>query len=426
MRSDRRERVSPLSTGAPRNVALVGTSAYGRVLRHRALVALLISHGTATVAQQVVVLGAGAFVLSRTHSPVWTSITVALGYAPYLLLSAHAGALADRHSRATVMRWSVFARAVLTGLLVAAMMGGWSTAVIVALIAAIAVAATPGYPSLAAAGVQCVDDADLPTANALTTGVENIAWVIGPGALGAVLLLGFGPGEAVAAAAVLFLMAGLVVVRVVLPLPEVVDGEQLEGVWPVVRATARIPEIRVPMLIAVIDNLLYGYLIVALVLLVADQGSDQRLGMLTAALSVGAIVSLAVVDHVAGRRRATLTLFCLAAVFAGCVMVLGVTGASPVAVGVIAVAVAGVATVLIEVLCVTQLQRATPESTHGRVIGMYDVVAVGAVAAGSLLAGVAADAVGVQTATVAVGAGCLALAAISVGLRGRTPSPVSS
>ena len=74
----------------------------------------------------------------------------------------------------------------------------------------------------------------------------------------------------------------------------------------------------------------------------------------------------------------------------------------------------------------TQLQRATPESTHGRVIGMYDVVAVGAVAAGSLLAGVAADAVGVQTATVAVGAGCLALAAISVGLRGRTPSPVSS
>ena len=93
------------------------------------------------------------------------------------------------------MRWSVFARAVLTGLLVAAMMGGWSTAVIVALIAAIAVAATPGYPSLAAAGVQCVDDADLPTANALTTGVENIAWVIGPGALGAVLLLGFGRGR---------------------------------------------------------------------------------------------------------------------------------------------------------------------------------------------------------------------------------------
>jgi MFS family permease len=411
---------------APTNVALIGTTAYVRVLRHRALSAMVISHGIATVAQQVVVLGAGAFVLSRTDSPVWTSITVALGYAPYLLLSAHAGALADRHSRATVMRWSVVVRAVLTGLLALAMLLNWSTAAVVALIAAIAVAATPGYPSLAAAGVQCVDDEDLPTANALTTGVENIAWVVGPGALGAVLLLGFGPAEAVAAAAALFLVAGLALIRVVLPLPEVAEGELLEGVWPVVRATVRIPEIRVPMLIAVIDNILYGYVIVALVLLVADQGSDRRLGMLTTALSVGAIVSLAVVDHVAGRRRPTLTLFALAAVFAGCVIVLGVSGASPVAIGVIAVAVAGVATVLIEVLCVTQLQRATPESTHGRVIGMYDVVAVGAVAAGSLLAGVATNALGVQTATIVVGAGCLVLAAVSVGLRAGTPSPAPS
>ena len=143
-------------------------------------------------------------------------------------------------------------------------------------------------------------------------------------------------------------MAGLVVVRVVLPLPEVVDGEQLEGGLAGGARHGSDPENRVPMLIAVIDNLLYGYLIVALVLLVADQGSDQRLGMLIPP-SARAIVSLAVVDHVAGRRRATLTLFGLAAVFAGCVMVLGVTGASPVAVGVIAVAVAGVATVLIEV-----------------------------------------------------------------------------
>ncbi|HEY5786762.1 MAG TPA: hypothetical protein VIT65_18505, partial [Microlunatus sp.] len=103
------------------SVATFGTTAYARVLRHRALLPMLVSHGIATVAQQVVVLAAGAFVLSRTDSPVWTSITVALGYAPYLL-SGHAGALADRHSRATVLRWSVLVRAVLTGILVAAMM----------------------------------------------------------------------------------------------------------------------------------------------------------------------------------------------------------------------------------------------------------------------------------------------------------------
>lgn len=68
-------------------MAVVGTSTYVRVLRHGPLVALLVSHGIATVAQQMVVLAAGAFVLSRTDSPVRTSITVALGCAPYLLLS---------------------------------------------------------------------------------------------------------------------------------------------------------------------------------------------------------------------------------------------------------------------------------------------------------------------------------------------------
>lgn len=395
-------------------MATFGTTAYARVLRHRALLPMLVSHGMATVAQQMVVLAAGAFVLSRTDSPVWTSITVALGYAPYLL-SGHAGALADRHSRATVLRWSVLVRAVLTGILVAAMMSGWSTTAIVALIAALAVSATPGYPSLASAGVQCVDDADLPTANALTTGVENIAWVLGPGALGAVLLLGFGPAQAVAAAVVLFAVAGLVLLRVDLPLPAS-DEETPEGVWPVLRATARLPHIRAPMLIAVIDNLLYGFLVVALVLLVAEHGSDRRLGTLTAALSIGAILSLTVVNHL-GRRRAALTLFGLTAVFAGSVMVLGISGASPLVVGVLAVGVAGLTTVLIEVLCVTELQRATPESTHGRVIGMYDVVAVGGVAAGSLLAGVAAGAVGVQVATVVTGMGCLVLAAASLALR---------
>lgn len=41
------------------------------------------------------------------------------------------------------MRWSVGARAVLTGLLVTSMLAGWST-VVVALIAAAVVAATPG------------------------------------------------------------------------------------------------------------------------------------------------------------------------------------------------------------------------------------------------------------------------------------------
>jgi len=51
---------------------------------------------------------------------------------------------------------------------------------------------------------------------------------------------------------------------------------------------------------------------------------------------------------------------------------------------------------------VTMIQRGTPEQVHARVFGIYDQLAVGSVALGSLLAGPLADAVGSGGASVLV------------------------
>ena len=90
---------------------------------------------------------------------------------------------------------------------------------------------------------------------------------------------------------------------------------------------------------------------------------------------------------------------------------------------------AGATTLLAEVTAVTLVQRATPDVLTARVFGIYDQVNVGAIAAGSLLAGPLADAIGVVPAMVLVAGGCLVAAVAVSGVardpihRGRHASP---
>ena len=84
---------------------------------------------------------------------------------------------------------------------------GWPVPVLVVVTAVAAVLATPSYPALAAATPECVADEQLPPANTLVTGVENAAWIAGPGALGVVVLAGYGPTIATAGSAALFAVA---------------------------------------------------------------------------------------------------------------------------------------------------------------------------------------------------------------------------
>ncbi|HEY5877734.1 MAG TPA: MFS transporter [Nakamurella sp.] len=387
---------------------------YRSALRIRQFRLLLAGHGIGTVAQLMLTLALGIEVLEQTGSGGWLSVTVALGFVPYVLASGYAGLLADRHSRSAMLTVSFVTRAGCAALLALGLPLHWPVPLLVAVAAIAAVLATPSYPALAAATVQCVPDEQLPPANALVTGVENVTWMAGPGVLGVLLLFGAGPSVGTATATALFLVAALLSAQVRLPRPPREPADV--GAWRELRAglhaVARVAAVRRPMSVAVIDNFLYGYVVVAMVLLAdAVFGGEQGIGLLNAALSVGGVLALLPLNTLAARFRPAAVLMAVMTAFAAATIALGLSGW--VVLSVVLVGLAGATSLVAEVTAVTLLQRAAPEELTARVFGVYDQLNVGALAFGSLIAGPLADAMGPGTAMVAVASVCLLLAGVA-------------
>lgn len=400
---------------------LAGRPTYRSALRSRSFRKLLAGHGIGTIAQLTLTLALGIEVLERTGSGWWLSVTVALGFVPYVLASGYAGLVADRYSRSAVLTGTFLTRAGGAALLSVGLPLSWPVPALVAVAAITAVLATPSYPALAAATVQCVPDEQLPPANALVTGVENAGWMAGPGVVGLIVLAGGGPAVATALATVLFLAAGALSGRVRLARPDrAATGD--EGLWPELvaglHAVSRVAAVRRPMTVAVIDNFLYGYLVVAMLLVAQDSFGDDGVGLLNTAAALGGVLALLPVGVLAARVRPAGLLLAAMSTFGVAVLLVGLSGSAWLSAGL--VFLAGGASLLAEVTAVTLLQRAAPEELTARVFGVYDQLNVGALAAGSLLAGPLAETLGPGRAMVWLAAACLAAAVLAT-LRLREP-----
>jgi hypothetical protein len=176
------------------------------------------------------------------------------------------------------------------------------------------------------------------------------------------------------------------------------------------------------MSLAVLDNFLYGYLVVAIVLLAdaAPEGGSP-LGLLNATLTAGALASMLLVNRITRGDRTPAVLNVTLLGFCATLAVLGTVGVTPL--GVALVAVAGGTTLVAEVAAVTLLQRGTDNRTLARVFGIYDQLNVGAIALGSLLAGPLSAVAGPRGGLVAVaGLGIvLTLPVLAGQLRRRAP-----
>ncbi len=393
------------------------SASYRRALTTGPFLRLLAGHGIATLGQLQLTMAVGVYVLARTDSGVWVSAAVALGFAPYVLFSTSAGVLADRHRRSTVLRWSISVRVVTGSTTTLGLVLGWPVQMVIALAALTAIVATPSYPALAAATPQVVSDVDLPAANSLGSGIENAAWVAGPGLLGLVLLTGAPVSGGGLAATACFALALACLGRTRTAPPGRAGGgddsfteEVLEGVT-AIRADRRISA---ALALAIVDNFLYGYLVVAIVLLgerTFDAG-ERGVGWLNTAFALGALASMLVTPRLAGAGReprvlvVTLSLF--VAVAAGAAIAPNLAAAVPM------VFLAGMLTVIAEIVAVTLIQRLTPGAVTARVFGIYDTLAVGAIALGSALAGGLSDALGIAAALVLACLATLTLTAVCI------------
>ncbi len=148
-------------------------------------------------------------VQQRTESGLWVAAVVIVEFLPTVLVGLLFGPLLDLLDRRSLM---IAADAVRVGVFVALPFAP-NAATIVALAAVAGLANGFFRPAVYAGLPNLVPDDELPRANALLQGVENVSWAVAP-VLGGVLTKAAGPSAAYAVNAVSFVISILLVMRI--------------------------------------------------------------------------------------------------------------------------------------------------------------------------------------------------------------------
>src|SRR5919202_5812512 len=148
-------------------------------------------------------------VYERTHSSGWIAALLIADLLPTFAIGLVAGPLVDRLSRrglmigADLVRFAAFAALPFTA----------NATQIVALATLAGVATGFFRPAVYAGLPNLVEDRDLPSANSLLQGIENLSWAIGP-VLGGILVAAASPDLAYWINAVSFLASALLIARI--------------------------------------------------------------------------------------------------------------------------------------------------------------------------------------------------------------------
>jgi MFS family permease len=361
-------------------------------------------------------------VLSLTDSGVALGFLAACQYGPILLLSAWAGAIADRFDKRRLLF-------VTQGLEMTQSIG------------LAALAFTPHPPlaalyALALAGgtllafdnplrrsfvTEMVPRADLPNAVVLYSLIVNVAKIFGP-ALAGLLVVSVGYGwcftiDAISYLAVLwclFIMRPSELHRA--PRQTIAKGAVRDGL----RYVRSVPALWIPyVMFAAIGLLAYNFTVtLPLFVTQALHGGDGDFTAIYAVFSAGAVLGALVVAH---RVRVALRDIVRGAALLGVAMLLlaavpGVRAAFPVAL------LVGVASILYTTATTASVQVVARPEMQGRVIALQTVLMGGSAAIGGPLLGRMADATGAR-AVLALGGGvCFAVAAFGAAA-GRAEEP---
>ncbi len=367
-------------------------------------------------------------VLQLTGSGTTVGLLTSVQFVPVVLLSAWAGAVADRFDQRrsvlavqTVLglQASVLAIVVLTDTVELWML------YVLAIVQGIGLAFdTPTRQSLVG---RVVGNDDLRNALSLNAGLVQVARVVGPGVAG-ILIDTVGIGicfvinaisyGAIIAAVVAMKVPGARRARAGVRHGSAASGGVSEGV----RLIWTTPELRDTLGLALIVGLVAVNFTVALPLLVRDEfGDDARtFGLLAAVYGMGALAG-AVVS--AARPHPTKGLLLRSMVFLGIGLAL-CAERTHLGIVVPGVAVAGFVGLLLGVTLNASLQLGSPTAMRGRVIGLYFLVAFGSNVVGGPLVGWIAE---TWTAGASFGVSAVSVLAGALGLalhwRGRLAEP---
>lgn len=340
---------------------------------------------------------------------------------PSALAAPLLGAVVDRLPHRTALIATTGGYALGLAAVAVAVLAGAPVGVVIVLYVVAEVSSTAFEPARhATLPVVASDTRQLAAANVVGTGIESSVIFAGP-AVGAAILAASGIEAACFAAPVL--VAGAVVALAGLrvepgeteepaaaPTADADGGGVLSGfgiVW-------RLHDVRLLLGLAAVQLALDGMLkvfipVAALELL--DMG-QPGIGLLNAALGLGAFVGIGLALALAARRPLGWTNFAGQIAYGAAIMLLAAAEAPAVALVLMAVAGAGLA--LIDTSAMTLLQRATPDGSRGRVFGVAEAVILAASALGAGSAPLLIEALGREGGIVAGGGLVVACAVLAL------------
>lgn len=354
-------------------------------------------------------------VWTSTHSELWLGIAGAARMAPYVMFSWLAGQLADRMNRGRCVVATLVVRCVLLGLTAVLLSTGSVEAAVITAGLVIA-CGTPAYPAIGAEMPKLAGRGSDEATGLLVT-VEVGAFFVGP-ALGG-LALGWGEPEAGLYAATFLAAIAVVLVRWVdwdVDAEGAPDGPADEGVDGLFGVIVRSGQARAGLIAVAANNAVDGAISIALLPLAAEswRQGDREFGLATAAIGVGALLAPVLlrtwgIDVRAGRRSAL--------VFAG--FTAAISFSAGLWWAVVPVVVIGAASVHVEAVATTMMQRSVPDQARASLLGLADSVMVGSAAVAAAVTPFLADLVGPRVVVLICAAGCLGMAAVM-----KSPPPV--
>ncbi len=368
---------------------------------------LFFGNTVAQLGQQMTNVAVAIQVYDLTRSSFYVGLVGVFGLAPLVVLGLYGGAIADAMDRRTL---ALFASAglwvVSIALAVQAFVGSGSVWVLYACVAVQSGFYAVNNPARSAMIPRLLDKELLPAASALNMASFNLGFTFGP-MVGALVIKWHGYGAAYTIDVLTFTAAYYALLR--LPkMPPMEDSPRagLKSVVDGLRFLKRSPNLRMTFVVDLCAMVLAQprALFPALAFKVYG-GGPAVVGVLQAAPAAGAIVAFLFSGWVSKVRLQGLAI--VIAVVAYGLAVGGVGLTDVLWVGVVFLALSGMADMVSSAYRNTVLQVAAPDHLRGRLQGVFIVVVAGGPRAGDFLAGSVASGVGERLALVLGGAACI-------------------
>lgn len=361
-------------------------------------------------------VGVGWVTWEMTQSEAWLGLVAFAELFPSILTALWGGALADRHPAPEIMYWGQIASAGVSVLLailyVTNALTPWGMAGAMAVLGAVSGALLPARLSMAR---HLAPPRLLPSALAVNSTGFNLSRFIGPAVAGGLLVVSTaGLVFAVAALGFIALAIALYGIRnVPAQMDRAVPGQPVR-MMSVLRDLMQTPAVLGVLALQLAQGLLIrpaSELFPAYSEVVFDMGAPG-LGLLNAALGIGAVLGALLLSKSRVARDALWQILLMSAVFAVSLLVFAVTGAFWLALVVLLVHGATMSASNIAALAYVQLEA--PQDRLGRILSLYTIIFRVGPAIGAFLFGLTAEAAGLTATGVAFAlAGLLATGALA-------------